>query len=377
MAYAATVGPNGTTSLPQYSSNEYLSDLEIEADSDGEITAEHGIHILFEPTYHVRWDKDIVTLSASGTAVDNGKVDATIVPEYFHDLGAVYIPIRSDLSAGEAFTLSGLRLRTYEKNIGTKVFDVDITGDKVSDFEAQYSYYVNESYGIKNFVGPYAPTDVDYSIVDGKAVLTWTNSIDWDLAETRIEKYTGSDDVYTVVSLNYGLVNSQNVSTFTDNYYNSDIDTKYVLAPIDDRNAVGDTVELILLSGLSPEPEPEVPVEEPEDEPEDVETEVEELERLMNYYNIRFSIKCMPSGVAVAENDSACLWARIDLIYAQVLTDSYLRDIALSDRDLELMATRRKWPELRYQDNCVDADEPASYCTSLGKALDRISYFLD
>jgi hypothetical protein len=86
----------------------------------------------------------------------------------------------------------------------------------------------------------------------------------------------------------------------------------------------------------------------------------------------------MPSGVAVAENNSACLWARIDLIYAQEKTgEEKVPGLALTERDLELMASRRKWPEMRYEDNCVSADEPAAYCSALGKALDRVSFFLD
>jgi len=86
----------------------------------------------------------------------------------------------------------------------------------------------------------------------------------------------------------------------------------------------------------------------------------------------------MPSGVAVAENNSACLWARIDLVYAQEVTGQVkVEGLALSARDLELMALRRQYPEARYQDNCVAAKVPASYCPALGKAVDRISYFLD
>jgi hypothetical protein len=86
----------------------------------------------------------------------------------------------------------------------------------------------------------------------------------------------------------------------------------------------------------------------------------------------------MPSGVAVAENNSACLWARIDLVYAQQITgEELVAGVALTDRDLELMALRRQWPEARYEENCTLADTPASYCSALGKALDRISYFLD
>lgn len=85
----------------------------------------------------------------------------------------------------------------------------------------------------------------------------------------------------------------------------------------------------------------------------------------------------MPSGVPAAVNDSACLWARIDLVYTQNTLSEEDVDTELTDWDLELMEKRLKYSEARYVDNCEEAEEPASYCSALGKALNRVHYFID
>lgn len=388
LAYAATAGPVGVIGLGQYNSTEYLDHQIITVESDGEITAMNGINFMFEPAFHIRWDQGISSLSVTGSAVDNGKIATSVTPEYHHDKGAVHIPVLADMSAGESFTITGLRIRTYDRNIGTQAVWVDINGDYLKDFESLSGFYVNESAGTTDSAGPWAPENVEWQIVNNKPVVTWVDPVDWDFAEIRVKKYTGTGGDYSLISKTYEYISAEDTPTFTDKYYDDSVDNKYVLAPYDKYGHEGGVAVVIVPAGTDEEVS-ETPAEEPEEEvveetpeedtpaEEDDETEAEQLSRLLNYYNVRYSIKCMPSGVPAKENDSNCMWARIDLLYAQEKTGEQLRDFALSERELELMESRRRWPELRYQENCEDASEPASYCPALGKALDRISYFLD
>ena len=88
----------------------------------------------------------------------------------------------------------------------------------------------------------------------------------------------------------------------------------------------------------------------------------------------RYKLKC-PSGVPVS--DSTCLWARIDLLFAQKAMSEPEAGVSLSEADLALMAKRRPRSEQRYQKQCVTAEEPAVYCKRLAEDLDKLSYFLD
>lgn len=95
---------------------------------------------------------------------------------------------------------------------------------------------------------------------------------------------------------------------------------------------------------------------------------------LLDRYESRYHDKC--DGATLG--DSACLWARIDLIYAQEQAEEVrVPELSLSARDLALMQLRRQWPKKRYEMNCVNVNEPAGYCFILAQALEKLHYFLD
>ena len=169
-------------------------------------------------------------------------------------------------------------------------------------------------------------------------------------------------------------------SIFTEEYIDEDIQVgdsiDYKIYAKDKRND-GEyftlTVNVTPIGEETEEPAEE-PAEEPVVEPTD---ELDQLASLLNYYKVRYNIKCMRNGIPALQNDSACLWARIDLVYAQEKLGKSDIDTSITDYDITLMSNRLKYPEQRYQTNCVESETPADYCSALGKAIDRIHYFIE
>ena len=363
---AATIVSDHSTNLDQYEVKT-MAPVMITSTSDGDITAEHGIQILIDKDDKILFDKR--TLSFIGSAINNGRVNLNVQAVFSEDYKSVFIPVMKDFQAGDWLQVSGLALRAYDDDTVPRYMGLDLNGDFIAEVSDINKYEVGTSVN-NDHTSPYPVNNAVYVInIDGSVTLTWNIPPDYDYYSTIINRTrvkSGNQSSLSTVYDGFG-------TTFTDVDLTDVTSVSYSIVARDTKGNWSDPVVL--------EIDLTAPVEEsaqPAEEPVAPESEAEELSRLLNYYNVRYSIKCMPSGVVVAENNSACLWARIDLIYAQGVTgEEKVAGLALSDRDLELMTSRRKWPEKRYEDNCTLAEEPATYCPALGKALDRISYFLD
>lgn len=369
---AATIVSDYPTFLEKNELRE-LAPVIITSTSDDDITAEHGINIVLPEDEWVLWnDTDLVI---TGVAKDNGKVNLNVTPQYASDYKSLYLPVMENFDAGDWLSIEGLQLRAYDDRVPEQALGLDLDGDLVPEISDINIFEVKNDER-NDIVTPYPVTNVEYVIeANGDVTFSWNLPPDYDLDKVIVDRNRIKNGFSQVATVFYN---------FDTGFVDSDLDgvtmATYSITTRDVAGNQGSPVTVVIdFTAEEPVSEPEEePVSEPEEEPAASETEVEELSRLLNYYNVRYSIKCMPSGVAVPDNDSACLWARIDLIYAQEMTgEEKVEGLALSERDLELMASRRRWPEMRYEDNCVAAQEPASYCSALGKALDRISYFLD
>ena len=376
-ALAATLYSEYETVADKFERQE-MAPIMITSTSDADITTEHGIRLMLATTddAHILWD-DTQPGFVSGTAKDNGKIDLNVQVEFSEDYKFVFIPVKEDFVAGEWLNIIGLYVRAYNAKFEPKKLGMDLNGDMVADVEDINTYRVGNNVKT-DLVEPYTVRDLTYEKnADGSVTFQWTLPLDYDYDGTAIDRERVKNG-FTQLALVY----DEYASTFTDTDLEGVTSATYFFYAHDWNGNRSEPVEVFIdfTAGQEEsveEPEEE-PVTEPVEEPVADEDEVDELSRLLNYYNVRYSIKCMPSGVVVAENNSACLWARIDLIYAQDLTgEEKVPGLALSARDLELMATRRRWPEQRHEDNCVAVAEPAGYCPALGKALNRISYFLD
>ena len=378
---AATLVSDYASSLDQ---NETLmiAPVTLTSTADGDITSEYGIHLLLDEEAKILFDDR--SLTYTGNAINNGRINLNVEATFAADYKSLFIPVEEDFEAGEWLQVQGLALRAYDDDFNPKFMGLDLDGDMVAEVSDINSYEVDETED-NDKTAPYPAYDVAYLIEeDGDVTLSWELPPDYDYEKTIINR-TRTKDGYEMTSTIY--------SDYTGSFTDSDLDevtfVSYSIVTADVDGNWSDAVVIEIDFNAEEEgaaeaeeeetADTESAAEETEEEGADAsEEEVSELSRLLNYYNVRYSIKCMPSGVAVAENNSACLWARIDLLYAQELTgEEKVTDLALSERDLTLMETRRRWPEQRYEDNCITAAEPASYCPALGKALDRISYFLD
>ncbi|MBN2306524.1 hypothetical protein JXD20_00910 [Candidatus Peregrinibacteria bacterium] len=373
---AATLVSDYETVADKYELQEFAPIL-ITSTSDGDITAEHGIRIMLAPDEKILWDDTQPAIT--GTAKNNGKVDLNVRVEFSDDYKSVFIPVKEDFEATEWLNLVKLYVRAYDERFDPEKLGMDLNGDMAADVLDINQYSVGRDVRTDG-VKPYPVRNLTHEINDdGSVTFNWDKPVDYDYEKTVIDR----DRIKNGFS-QLATVYKDYATTFTDDDLDGVTSATYFIIAKDQAGNGSKPVEVFIdFTVPTEEPaeepaEPEEPAEEPT-EPVDVsEDEVAEMTRLLNYYKVRYQIKCMPSGVAVPENNSACLWARIDLIYASDVSGTpRLPGLTLTDRDLELMASRRQWPEMRYEDNCISAAEPANYCPALGKALDRISYFLD
>lgn len=375
LAHAATFYSDNDNTLALYQTRD-LSNITIAAESDGEITAQHGINLTFDLEKQVLWDA-VETLTATGSAVDNGKVASTVTPEYLNGYRVLHIPVLADFAAGESVTLSGNRLRAYKKAFRETFFWLDVNGDLLADF-----YDVNklevENIQATDHTPPYPPTEFTAVLSDDlKSIsLSWVRTPDFDFIGTYLDRVRVRDGQTQDIN----VLNRTILTEYTDtDIQEGDIIT-YKVYGSDERN-FSEFVEITIeVTETPPEPDepviPEDPVVPPPPPPADGdEDEIDELNRLYGYYKVRHEIRCI--GPNSSPESSLCLWAKIDLIYTQQLTGQSDVSASLTDRDLYLMALRVKWPESRYQTKCVEADVPDKTCEALGKSLKRIHYFID
>ena len=348
-----------------------LPTITISAEAEGEINADHGINIIIPDSIKILWDNQD-PVDFSGPAADAGKVGTSSEAEYWNGYKVFHIPVLENFAVDEELYINNLRVRAYKYPGGPIYLGYDFNGDMAADDIDMNVIMVNSVTSVTDRTQPYPVTNFDYvyNSAVGTITLTWNAPPDYDFTSVQLERvYNGLGN--EIIADRY--VSDQYVDT---NFTEGD-DIKYVIYTLDDYGYDIDNGVELVVSWEEEEQEEQEEEQQKEEEEQEEETELEQLDRLYNYYQIRYSIKCMPSGVPVPENDSACLWARIDLVYAQELLDRSLVETSVTEHDRELMSKRVKYPEQRYQENCVEADEPASNCSALGKALERIHYFID
>ena len=197
--YANTFGQNLTRDL---------APITITAQADGEITAEHGINLLIDPDRYILWNKDLIT--ASGTAVDNGRLPASLTPDYMDGYKVLHIPVISNFMNGEQVVLNGLKLRSYDREIGQRYIGLDYTGDKVQEVQDVNSYRVTTDVHTDQ-TPPYPVTGLSYTVNEAlnAVTLTWSNPPDYDIVSIVVEKQVTRNGVT-------GANNELFINIFTD-----------------------------------------------------------------------------------------------------------------------------------------------------------------
>ena len=364
--FAATIFSSNYNSFYK-NETRVLWPITVTATVNGEIGPGNGLNLLFDADrIKMLWDK-VETITASGTAVDNGKIAATITPEYKNDYHVMHIPVLGTFTAGEAVTFTGIKMRAYKNSFERAFLQVDINGDLTSDAEDIARIEVVDQTPVTDRTPPYPPKEFTATLAPDlqSVTLGWLPSPDFDLAGMVLDRFRIRNG------------NEQNINLLDQTPLNAYVDTDirlgdvitYRLRGTDGANLgefLEKTIEVKAVTSANP----------PATEPPPL-TETEQLNNLFGYYKIRYSIKCHPAGRFVSETDSACLWAKIDLVYAQEKLGKNDVQVGLSYTEKTLIAKRLSFSEARYETNCANAETPAKYCTALGKALARAHYLLE
>ncbi len=346
-----------------------LTPMNITAEADGEITAEHGMNIIIDENNRVLWEAvDVIT--ASGTAVDNGKIAAEITPEYDDSYRVMTIPVLEDFAADETVRLPGAKMRAYDRAFGSRFLYLDLDGDLSYETTDLTAYKVTDTAAVTDQTSPYPVQHLAAELSEdlNSVTFTWQNPPDWDFSGVTLERERIRDGFTQDII----LFDRRTYTEYTDDDIREGDELTYRFYTLDARNKG----EPLLYETVAEPPEPEEPAEEePEEEPADEEhnltpDQIDRLHDLYHYYKVRHAIKCQ-------RDDSQCLWAKINLVYAQEVLGLSDVDASLSDRDLYLMGIRIRWPEQRYQQKCVEAETPDKTCAALEKSLTRAHYFLE
>lgn len=370
-AYAA----EQVTPFRQNFDTQAFNPIDITANVDGEISATHNIRLILPEAGPILWGKDTSLIEFSGSAVE--KMGAVSELSFSEDMRTVVFPVESDFLAGELLTISGLKVKTYNQEF-SRMLGLDSDGDMISNTDI-HLFVINDS-DVYDFIPPYDPYnfEADYDREGNSVHLTWNNPPDYDFNQANLTKFI------TRVGKTSELqrpVGSGQINDFLDTSDLQEGDViRYVLTAVDHYGNLSNELEQNITIGeevieepVEPEPTPEP--ETPSEPEESDDPEMNLVSRLFNYYNVRYQIKCL--AATANATSSACLWSKINMVYAQELLVRSDIDVSLSAHDLYLMALRVRWPEARYQTNCIEAVEPAKTCPALERSLKRIHYFID
>ena len=346
------------TSFNQNRNTEAFNTLTITAESVEDIRQEFGLNLIIPASLPILWERETGTVLFSGTAAD--KVVTPFSPTFSDDGYTMNIQLNADFTVGQTLIIDGLKVRTYDKEISNRSLWLDVDGDEISD-RAIHLFRINDTTRT-DFIPPYDPEDFQavYNEENDRVELSWKNPPDYDLNQMNLWR-----DITRDGKINEQYVTSGMFEDYLDYNIQMGDQITYRLWGGDDNGNLTSTLEATV--SISAEEEPPV-----EEEPD---AELADLERLYNYYNVRYQIKCLAPTANLTS--SACLWAKINLVYAQEKLNQFDVDVSLSEHDLYLMALRVRWPESRYQTKCVEAETPDKTCSALGKSLERIHYFID
>ena len=368
LAQAATIYSEYNVEMAKYKSQE-IAPLTIKADLVAEVTAANGINLLLDPERWILWDK--TNIFATGTAVDNGHISANITPIFSNDYKILHISVLSDWQKNDTATFTGLKLRSYSREMDYQYIGLDITGDNIADFQDINKFRVTSNFYL-DVVPPYPVSNLTYTVNEDKTQvhLSWLNPPDYDLASIVVEKILTRDGITGPVT---EVLSGTLDTNYTDNNVKPNDKLIYRVYGRDRAN-IGEITEVVIDLNITEQPGTPPPTETTPPPPTTQTDELTKLNSLYGYYKIRYAIKC---NGTTSETNSMCLWAKIDLVYTQQKIGKSDIQASLSARDIELMKTRIVWSEARYQEKCVNAETPDKTCPALKKSLDRVHYFID
>jgi hypothetical protein len=187
---------------------ENISPVQITDHSGGLITSESGLTIILPTQRAMLWEKENTALTATGPAVSNGRIAASVSVTYSADLLSVSIPILQTFEAGESFTLSGLKLRVYNREINTQPIDLDYTGDGEMDVRQPSGFKVKSiTPAQKDSMAPYAVENLKATkdITNKTVLLEWLISPEPDALRFDITRHLIGVDASETLDKSWSL----------------------------------------------------------------------------------------------------------------------------------------------------------------------------
>lgn len=91
----------------------------------------------------------------------------------------------------------------------------------------------------------------------------------------------------------------------------------------------------------------------------------------INYYQIRYQIACRNYDTT----DARCFWNKVEFVHAkEILGRDDIADY-LTSAELERVTKKIGFLQSRYKTFCQEAEEPAYFCSALGKLVEKGQYF--
>lgn len=370
-----------------------LSDIVITLnDASLPVTAEHGINLFIQKLQWALWEEQVVTLTATGSAVEHGKMAAQVPVTYSADYKMLHIPVLANWAVGESATLSGLKVRVYFEASGNQPLEADVTGDLVPDLLTTATIFIDSVTSQSDRTPPSPARNVTGKVLQTpwEVELTWSSPADYDFAafsvsrtRTRAGRVMEDWIVDRLVTAGYTDTDVQEGDTVEYKIYSEDR-YRNQAEPVIVTVTVGEATPSVTPPPVSPPPTTPAPADSATPDsaatapvtPALATDEIGLLTRLFNYYKTRYQTSCRPGGRLAAANDSVCLWAKIDLLYAQKKLDRPALDFSLSERDLYLLRSRVPFSANRFKTRCADPQNQAPFCKALGRALKRADTFL-
>lgn len=255
-ALAATIASDASVQFSTNSDPQLIRPITVTAGGAGEITAADGISITIPDALYTIWDRSVVKVQVSGSAVTNGKIAANaevLHPDPFEKM--VTVKVLSDFSAGETAVINGLVMRVYDTANTPKFLEYDLNADDVTDVYDINGIKLDDTDPKTDNMAPYDVSGLKAEQVSTSEVkLAWTNPPDLDIKKIEIEKTQVRNGVTSTITYDY-IANYNTIAILQEYIDTVQLGDKvtYAVYVRDSRNrSAGTTVGLTIVTNPQP-----------------------------------------------------------------------------------------------------------------------------
>ncbi|MEK9133052.1 MAG: hypothetical protein AAB606_05100 [Patescibacteria group bacterium] len=153
-------------------SPQFLPAITVTDVDGGNITSANGMSIMLPKDMDLLWDKSITEVTVDGTS--------TVTVTYDKTLKSLTVPVSKAFGVNESMTITGQKVRIYDRAYIYKDLQLDITGDGVGDITGVNGLRIDNANPATDFLPPYQVSALTTKIENGKIILSWENPPDPD-----------------------------------------------------------------------------------------------------------------------------------------------------------------------------------------------------